>query len=68
MEDLVGEEATSKDARRSKPEPDIFAAALKKAGVGPEQAIALGNTPYDAHAAGALGIRVRTNVWRMEKD
>src|ERR1700744_2800796 len=35
MEDLVEEEATSKDAKASKPEPDIFAAALKKAGVGP---------------------------------
>jgi FMN phosphatase YigB (HAD superfamily) len=31
MEDLVDEEATSSDAQHSKPEPDIFAAALKKA-------------------------------------
>jgi HAD superfamily hydrolase (TIGR01509 family) len=58
MEDLVEEESTSADAAASKPEPDIFAAALKKAGVGAEQAIALGDTPYDAQAAGALGIRV----------
>ena len=58
MEDLVEEEATSEDAQASKPAPDIFAAALKKAGVGAEQAIALGDTPYDAQAAGKLGIRV----------
>jgi HAD superfamily hydrolase (TIGR01509 family) len=58
MEDLVEQEATSADAQASKPEPDIFAAALKKAGVGAEQAIALGDTPYDAQAAGALGIKV----------
>ena len=58
MQDLVEEEATSADAKASKPEPDIFAAALKKAGVGAEQAIALGDTPHDADAAGALGIPV----------
>jgi FMN phosphatase YigB (HAD superfamily) len=45
MEDLVEEEATSEDAQASKPAPDIFAAALKKAGVGAEEAIALGDTP-----------------------
>ena len=56
MEDLVDEEATSSDAKESKPEPDIFAAALKKAGAGPEDAVALGDTPYDAEAAGKLGI------------
>jgi HAD superfamily hydrolase (TIGR01509 family) len=58
MEDLVEAEATSSDAKQSKPEPDIFAAALQKAGVGAQQAVALGDTPYDARAAGALGIRV----------
>jgi HAD superfamily hydrolase (TIGR01509 family) len=58
MEELVEQEATSADAQSSKPAPDIFAAALKKAGVGAEQAIALGDTPYDAQAAGKLGIRV----------
>jgi HAD superfamily hydrolase (TIGR01549 family) len=56
MEDLVEEEATSSDAKESKPEPDIFAAALKKAGAAAEDAIALGDTPYDAEAAGKLGI------------
>jgi HAD superfamily hydrolase (TIGR01509 family) len=58
MEELVEEEATSADAKASKPAPDIFAAALQKAGADAKEAIALGDTPYDAHAAGALGIRV----------
>jgi HAD superfamily hydrolase (TIGR01509 family) len=58
MEDLVEEEASSKDAKASKPAPDIFSAALQKAGASAEEAIALGDTPYDAQAAGALGIRV----------
>ena len=57
MEDLVDEEATSSDAQESKPEPDIFAAALKKVAAEPEDAVALGDTPYDAEAAGKLGIR-----------
>jgi phosphoglycolate phosphatase-like HAD superfamily hydrolase len=56
MDDLVEEEATSSDVQQSKPEPDIFAEALKKAGSVPEEAIALGDTPYDAEAAGKLGI------------
>ena len=57
MEDLLDQAATSADAQSSKPEPDIFEAALKKLGVGPEQAIGLGDTPYDAQSAGKLGIR-----------
>jgi phosphoglycolate phosphatase-like HAD superfamily hydrolase len=46
------------DAKRSKPAPDIFAAALEKVGMRAEQAIALGDTPYDAQSAGKLGIPV----------
>jgi HAD superfamily hydrolase (TIGR01509 family) len=56
MEDLVEEEASSSDAKKSRPAPDIFSAALAKAGIGAEDAIALGDTPYDAEAAGKLGI------------
>ncbi|UWZ84802.1 HAD family hydrolase [Occallatibacter riparius] len=58
MEDLVDEASSAGDAKRSKPAPDIFAAALEKMGMRPEQAIALGDTPWDAQAAGKLGIRV----------
>ena len=58
MEDLVDKASSSADSKHSKPEPDIFAAALTKMGVCAEQAIALGDTPYDAEAAGKLGIAV----------
>ena len=58
MDDLVEKSSSSADVKASKPEPDIFAAALKKVGMQAEQAIALGDTPYDAQAAGKLGIIV----------
>lgn len=58
IEDLIDEESSASDAKESKPEPDIFSVALKKAGVSADRAIALGDTPYDAQAAGKIGIRV----------
>jgi HAD superfamily hydrolase (TIGR01509 family) len=58
MEDLVEETASKADAKESKPEPDVFAAALSKVGLRPDQAAALGDTPYDASAARKLGIPV----------
>ncbi len=58
IEDLVDEVASGSDAKESKPEPDIFAVALKKIGLPADRAVALGDTPYDAEAAGKLGIRV----------
>jgi HAD superfamily hydrolase (TIGR01509 family) len=45
------------DVSASKPAPDIFAVALERAGVEPDQAIAVGDTPYDANAAAKSGIR-----------
>jgi phosphoglycolate phosphatase-like HAD superfamily hydrolase len=58
MEDLVDEASSSADAKASKPEADIFAAALQKLDMRTEQAVALGDTPWDAQAAGKLGIPV----------
>jgi phosphoglycolate phosphatase-like HAD superfamily hydrolase len=58
MDDLVDEASSSADAKASKPEADIFAAALLKVDMRPEQAVALGDTPSDAQAAGKLGIPV----------
>lgn len=52
--DLV--QTTSEDAEKSKPHPDIFQAALKKLGVAPGDAVAVGDTPYDASAAVKAGI------------
>lgn len=44
------------DVETSKPAPDIFAAALKKAEVAAADAIAVGDTPYDIESAGKAGI------------
>ena len=56
MEDLIEEQSSADDADRSKPHPDIFQAALKRLGLKPEEVLALGDTPYDAEAAGRAGI------------
>ena len=56
--DLLDATASSADAERSKPYPDIFQAAMDRLGSpDPATVIAVGDTPYDAQAAGALGIR-----------
>jgi HAD superfamily hydrolase (TIGR01549 family) len=56
IEDIVEETRSSGDVQKSKPSPDIFAAALDRLGVPGEQAITLGDTPYDAEASGRLGV------------
>lgn len=53
--DLIEAETSSDDAERSKPHPDIFAAALQKAGnPAPSEVIVIGDTPYDTQAAAKL--------------
>lgn len=55
---LVEEEASKDDAEKSKPHPDIFEAALARLGdPHPSRVIAVGDTPYDAEAAGKAGLR-----------
>jgi HAD superfamily hydrolase (TIGR01549 family) len=49
--------ATSgEDAEQSKPAPDIFQIALHKLGIGASASLAIGDTSYDAEAAGRAGI------------
>jgi len=56
--DLLEAATSADDAERSKPHPDIFQAALKGIrGVRPEEAIVVGDTPYDAVAAAKAGMR-----------
>jgi len=56
--DLLTGETSSEDVAQSKPHPDIFAAALKQVGNPPaEDAIVVGDTPYDAQAAGKIQLR-----------
>jgi HAD superfamily hydrolase (TIGR01549 family) len=56
--DLVEEQTSADDADKSKPHPDIFQAALAELGdVAPGEAIVVGDTPYDAEAAGKADLR-----------
>jgi HAD superfamily hydrolase (TIGR01549 family) len=56
--DLIEEETSADDAEKSKPHPDIFEAALDALGdVRADEAIVVGDTPYDAVAAGKAGLR-----------
>ena len=54
--DLVDVTTSSDDVEESKPAPDIFEVVLKKLGIGGGDAVAIGDTPYDAEAAGKAGI------------
>jgi phosphoglycolate phosphatase-like HAD superfamily hydrolase len=49
--DLVDVAASSDDAEESKPAPDIFDIVLKKLKIEGGDAVAVGDTPYDATAA-----------------
>jgi HAD superfamily hydrolase (TIGR01549 family) len=58
ISDLVEEETSKDDVSRSKPHPDIFASALAKLGNPPtSEVIVVGDTPYDAEAAGKISLR-----------
>jgi len=48
---------SAEDADRSKPDPDVFALACQKLGVEAACTIAVGDSPYDAMAAGRAGMR-----------
>jgi len=56
--DLIHAATSADDAEESKPEPDIFAAAVKSLeGVRAEDCVVVGDTPYDVIAARKIGIR-----------
>jgi HAD superfamily hydrolase (TIGR01509 family) len=44
------------DVDRSKPHPDVFAAALRTGGVDPGRAVVVGDSVWDVHAADRAGI------------
>lgn len=57
---------TSDDADRSKPDPDIVSAAMRRTGCPANDTIMIGDTPYDVEAAQRAGIRIialRTGGW-----
>jgi HAD superfamily hydrolase (TIGR01509 family) len=58
IEDLIEPSTSSGDAARSKPHPDIIQAALGKLGDPvPDNVIYVGDTPWDAIAAGNAGLK-----------
>ncbi|PYS91038.1 MAG: HAD family hydrolase [Acidobacteria bacterium] len=58
ISDLVAEQTSADDADKSKPHPDIFQAALAQLDdVAPAETIVVGDTPYDAEAAGKARLR-----------
>jgi HAD superfamily hydrolase (TIGR01509 family) len=54
--DLI-ERATSSDDGASKPDPDIVGAALAEGRLAPDEAVMIGDTPYDIEAARRAGVR-----------
>jgi HAD superfamily hydrolase (TIGR01509 family) len=54
--DFFKQETSSKDAPRSKPDPDIMHAALQRLGYPASQAIMLGDTAYDIEAAAKANV------------
>jgi len=58
---------TADDVDRSKPDPDVVQVALEKLGVGPREAVLIGDTPYDiasAARAGVSTIAFRSGGWK----
>jgi HAD superfamily hydrolase (TIGR01509 family) len=55
-DDAIDAVTTSGDVDASKPDPDIVKSALRKAGLGAEQAIFVGDTVWDVKAAGRAGM------------
>lgn len=54
--ELVTDRVRSDEVNQTKPRPDVVQAALKKAGVAPEEALFVGDTVHDARAARAAGV------------
>ncbi|MCA1623548.1 MAG: HAD family hydrolase [Acidobacteria bacterium] len=71
IEGLIDEETSTDDAEESKPEPDIFQAALQKLKkIEKNHIVVIGDTPYDAIAAKKVDLKiigVLTGGWTREK-
>ena len=60
--DLVDGWTTSADVESTKPAPDLVHAALERVGGGADQAVMVGDTPWDVKAAAAAGVQTLTVV------
>jgi HAD superfamily hydrolase (TIGR01509 family) len=66
---LMDASTSSDDASNSKPDPDIVHAALTRAEASPDEAIMIGDTPYDVEAARRAGLDIiafRCGGWTDE--
>ncbi|MFN8475220.1 MAG: HAD family hydrolase [Anaerolineae bacterium] len=66
VDDLIETHVSSNEAKNSKPDPDIIQVALNKLGLPADQAVMLGDTPYDissASKAGSRTIALRCGGW-----
>jgi HAD superfamily hydrolase (TIGR01549 family) len=58
IDDLIDTVACSEDVKHSKPHRDLCSAAVHKLGnIAPDRVIAVGDTRYDAEAAGKINVR-----------
>lgn len=57
VQGLMEEETTAKDAKQSKPDPDVMKVALEKSGLSVDEVVMIGDTPYDLEAAAKVGIK-----------
>jgi HAD superfamily hydrolase (TIGR01509 family) len=67
---LIESATSSDDAERSKPDPDIVAAAIERSKVPVAEIIMVGDTPYDVEAALRAGIEIiglRSGGWSDEE-
>lgn len=55
VEGLMDVATSADDVDCSKPCPDVFAEAIKKLRCKPDEAVVIGDSPYDAHAAAKIG-------------
>ena len=49
--DLIEEETSSKDAKQSKPDPNVMQVTLERIGFPPDRVLMIGDTAYDIEAA-----------------
>ena len=54
--DLADGWTTSADVEQTKPEPDLVHAALERVQTGPQDAVMIGDTPWDVEAARRAGV------------
>ncbi len=61
---------SAKEVKRSKPDPDVVAAAVERSGYSSQELVMIGDTPYDIEAAAQVNVKTiafRCGGW-SDKD